>query len=77
MSGYPNYSYAKLGESCQVSMNDILDNTKFFAPKAEIYKKIYTDMRQYPGPTLWITENKKEPQSKGQQESTKQSCCGH
>ena len=43
-----HYIYAQLGQSCQVSMDALLDNTKFFPINDPIYSLVYTKMDEYP-----------------------------
>jgi hypothetical protein len=44
-----NYTdYARLGQSCQTSMDVLVDNRKFFAISDPIYDILYTKMQHYP-----------------------------
>lgn len=43
-----NYSYAKLGQSCQTSMDILTDNKKFFPINSSVYKIGLTKMSQLP-----------------------------
>lgn len=45
---YYSYNYARLGESCQTSMDILTDNKKFFPVNDPIYNIVYTRMLQYP-----------------------------
>lgn len=41
-------SYALLGQSCQTSMDTLVDNKKFFPMDAAVYDIFYTKMKKYP-----------------------------
>lgn len=63
MSYYNNsYNYARLGESCQTSMDMLVDNKKFFQVNDPIYNIIYTRMLQCPA--MYPDVDKKEENSK-------------
>lgn len=46
-----NYSYARLGESCQTSLAVLTDNSKYFELNNPEYSLFYTKMYRYPGST--------------------------
>lgn len=43
-----SYSYAILGQSCQTSMDMLVDNKKFFPMDAPVYDVLFTKMQRYP-----------------------------
>jgi hypothetical protein len=43
-----NYDYARLGNSCQTSLDVLVDNRKFLAPNDLVYNLMYTRMKRYP-----------------------------
>lgn len=43
-----NYDYARLGNSCQTSLNVLVDNRKYLAPNDLVYNLMYTRMKRYP-----------------------------
>lgn len=58
-------SYAKLGQSCQVSMDMLIDNRKFFLIKDPVYNMFYTDVVNYPAsniPLNTISEETEYPE---------------
>lgn len=42
-------SYARLGQSCEVSVSVLLDNRKFLPPNDGVYSVYPTKMYRYPG----------------------------
>jgi hypothetical protein len=81
-----NYTdYARLGQSCQTSMDTLVDNRKFFSINDPIYDLLYTKMKEYPlskkEDTIFSDQLERPEEIKtGQQKITQpelySSCCG-
>lgn len=44
-----NYVYARLGDSCQTDLNELISSTKFFPMDNPEYNLPFTITHQYPG----------------------------
>lgn len=59
-----NYDYASLGNSCQISSDSLLNNTKYFPPNFPLYNVYITKMTNYPAGSHPDICNKKEDTKK-------------
>ena len=66
-----NYNYASLGNSCQVSSDVLLNNTKYFPPNFSLYNVYITKMMNYPAESNSDVCNKKSESSSSVQNSVR------
>lgn len=78
-------SYAYLGQSCQTSMEVLIDNKKFFPLNNPIYDVFFTNMQRYPATSNELQpiseeverpEDIKTAKQKNRQPEEYSSCCG-
>jgi hypothetical protein len=56
-----NYSYAKLGYSCQNTNDSLLSNMKFLPQDSPDYNMKFTKMLQYPGQSYDLSKSVDQP----------------
>ena len=69
--------YARLGESCQVSRDTIISNTKYLPQNEPIYYLPYTNMLKYPGYVHLNPLKPAKPLNFEYYEPKPSKCCGY